>query len=494
MSRVRKSSPLLNRSSRRTKIVVTLGPATNDPAVLARVLSAGADCVRLNYSHDAVEEHARRVEQIRAMSAESGIEVGIMADLQGPKIRVARFRNGPIRLAEGDHFTIDAALALDAGDQRQVGVTYKELPQDVGAGDTLLIDDGRIVLRVRKVVDTAVHCEVVVGGILSNNKGINREGGGLSAKALTRKDRTDLRHAVALGVDYIAISFPRSAEDIREARRLIERAGGTCGIIAKMERAEAIEAAEPIIEASDGIMVARGDLGVEIGDSALPPVQKRLIKTAREMNRVVITATQMMESMIENPIPTRAEVFDVANAVLDGTDAVMLSAETSVGKYPEKTVEAMARICIGTEREWGSQGPDYRLDSEFDRIDEAIAMSAIYAANRLGARAILALTETGATTLWMSRLSSGIPIYAFTRHQSTQRRLTLYRGVYPICFDVTTTDHAEVNKAMIGHLEAGGLLNKNDIVIITKGDLSGTTGGTNAMKIVQVGKLVDHQD
>lgn len=491
MTRAAKPSPLLKRSQRRTKIVATLGPATNDPAMLARILDAGCDCVRLNYSHDTAEEHARRVGQVRALAAETGIEVGIMADLQGPKIRVARFRDGPIQLAEGDHFTIDAALANDAGDQTQVGVTYKELPRDVGAGDTLLIDDGRIVLRVTRVVDTAVRCEVVVGGKLSNNKGINREGGGLSAKALTRKDRNDLRHAVELGVDYIAVSFPRSAEDIREARRLIERAGGSCAIIAKMERAEAIDAAEELIEASDGIMVARGDLGVEIGDSALPPVQKRLIKLARELNRVVITATQMMESMIENPIPTRAEVFDVANAVLDGTDAVMLSAETSVGKYPDRTVEAMARVCVGTEREWDAQGPDFRLDTAFDRIDEAIAMSAIYAANRLDARAILALTESGATTLWMSRMDTDIPIYAFTRHLATRRRLSIYRGVYPINFDVTSTDHAEVNKSMIDLLESLGLLKNDDIVLITKGDLSGRTGGTNAMKIARVGHLVE---
>lgn len=482
----------LTKVMRRTKIVATLGPATSDANMLTRVLRAGADCVRINYSHETHEGHRARVEQVRAISQQLGREVGVIADLQGPKIRIERFKRGPVTLEEGDEFTIDAALAADEGDDDGVGVTYKDLPKDVKKGDTLLIDDGRIILQVDRVVGTAVECVVLVGGELSNSKGLNREGGGLSAKALTRKDRNDIRHAVELGADYIAVSFPRNAEDIREARRLIERAGGNCGIIAKMERAEALENVESIIEASDGIMIARGDLGVEIGDSLLPPVQKRLIKIAREMNRVIITATQMMESMIENQIPTRAEVFDVANAVLDGTDAVMLSAETSVGRYPDKTVEAMARICVGTEKEWGYQGPDYRMDAHFERIDEAIAVSAIYAANRIGAKAILALTETGATTIWMSRMSSGIPIFAFTRHVPAQRKLTLYRGVYPITFDVTTTDSLEVNKEMIQHLKYRGIIRDEDLVIITKGDLRGRTGGTNAMKIVRAGNLIEH--
>jgi pyruvate kinase len=476
---------------RRTKIVATLGPATDDPAVLDAVIRAGADVVRLNYSHGHRESHAHRMQLLRERSESLGMEIGVMADLQGPKIRIERFRDGPIELHEGNSFCIDADCDPTAGDQHRVGVSYKELPHDVNAGDTLLIDDGRIVLRVERVQDTRVECIVMAGGPLSNNKGINREGGGLSAAALTAKDRSDIRHAVALGVDYIAISFPRNGDDVREARHLIDLAGGHTGVIAKIERAEALTAIDDILDAADGIMIARGDLGVEIGDAALPAVQKRLIKLARDRNRVVITATQMMESMIEHPIPTRAEVFDVANAVLDGTDAVMLSAETSVGKYPQKAVEAMGRICLETEIEWGTKGADYRLDAHFDRIDEAIAMSTMYAANHSNAKAIIALTETGATCMWMSRVRSGIPIYAFTRNDETRRKVTLYGGVYPMPFDVTHTNYLQVNRQMVAVLEERGVVGKGELVIITKGDLRGQKGGTNIMKIVRVGELAD---
>lgn len=476
---------------RRTKIVATLGPATDSPAMLERVLAAGADVVRINYSHDTRARHARRIEAVRAAAAARGAEIGVMADLQGPKIRIGAFRQGSVVLEEGDEFIIDAELDLRAGDDHQVGVTYKALPRDVHPGDTLLIDDGRIILKVERVRDGAIHCVVLLGGELASNKGINREGGGLSAPALTRKDRADLRHAVAAGADFIAVSFPRTAEDIHAARRLIERAGGRCAIIAKIERADALDHAEEILAASEGIMVARGDLGVEIGDALLVPVQKRLIKIAREMNRLVITATQMMHSMTENQIPTRAEVFDVANAVLDGTDAVMLSAETSVGRYPDKAVEAMARICAATERQWGLQSPDYRIDERFERIDQAIAMSTMYAANRIGAKAIAALTETGATCVWMSRISSGIPIFAFTSHVHTRRRVTLYRGVYPVAFDLTQTSTEEVNRDLVAGLVARGVVHDGDTVIITKGDVFGRTGGTNTMKIVRVGDVIE---
>lgn len=487
------SGPVPDRQiRRRTKIVATLGPATDDPAVLKRLISGGTDVVRINYSHQGHEEHARRVEQVRTAAARLGVEVGVMADLQGPKIRIQRFAEGPVQLEPEAPFVLDAAHPAAAGDIERVGVTYKDLPKDVKRGDRLLIDDGRIVLEVQHVRGTAIECVVQIGGLLSNNKGVNREGGGLSAGALTRKDRQDLAHAVGLEVDYLAVSFTRHGDDIREARRLIERAGGSCGIIAKIERAEALQHLEGIIEAADGVMVARGDLGVEIGDAQLAPVQKRLIKLAREMNRVVITATQMMESMIQNPLPTRAEVFDVANAVLDGTDAVMLSAETSVGRHPVGAVEAMARVCSGTESALGYQSPDYHLDTEFEKIDEAIAMSAIYAGNRLRARAVLALTETGSTCRIMSRLNSGMPIFAFTRHRETQRKVTLYRGVYPIHFDVTHTDSLEVNSEMIDVLKQNGFLTDDDLVIITKGDLRGLEGGTNCLKIVEVGKLVEH--
>ncbi len=474
---------------RRTKIVATLGPATDDLQVLERIIKAGIDVVRLNYSHGTHEQHWERIRQLRTY----GNEIGVIADLQGPKIRIERFKNDSVYLHDGDEFVLDTELGADEGDEHHVGVTYKDLAKDVKRGDTLLIDDGRVILKAERVAGGSIECVVLLGGRLTNNKGINREGGGLSAKALTAKDRNDIRHAVELGCDYIAVSFPRNAEDMQRARRLVERAGGRCGIIAKVERAEAVAQIEEILKVSDGIMIARGDLGVEIGDAALPPVQKRLIKKARAMNKIVITATQMMESMIHNSIPTRAEVFDVANAVLDGTDAVMLSAETSIGNYPDHAVKAMDRICHETELSTGASGADYRIDQTFNRIDEAIAMSTMYAANHINAKAIAALTETGATCLWMSRVRSAIPIFAFTRNPETCRRVTLYRGVYPVFYDITHTDFLEANQEMIDHLKKRRIVKDEDIVIITKGDMRGTKGGTNGMKILRVGHLFDQR-
>ncbi|MEX2517460.1 MAG: pyruvate kinase [Gammaproteobacteria bacterium] len=477
---------------RRTKIIATLGPATDGPGAIDRLLDAGADMFRINYSHQTQPEHARRMQDIRERTAARGVEVGVIADLQGPKIRLERLTSGSTLLREGATFTIDTALASDAGTEERVGCSYKDLPGDVKVGDTLLVDDGRIVLRVKQVNSPEVVCEVVLGGELTGNKGLNKLGGGLSAAALTDKDRSDLEHAVGLGVDYIAISFPRTAEDIHEARDLLDKHGSNAHIIAKIERAEALNNIEEIVDASNAIMIARGDLGVEIGDAALPPMQKRLIKLARDMDRAVITATQMMESMILHQIPTRAEVFDVANAVLDGTDAVMLSAETSIGKYPDKTVAAMARICVETEKQRLVRVSDHRLNQRFERIDEAIAMSTMYAANHIGGKAIAALTETGSTCVWMSRISSGIPIFAFTRHLGTQRKVTLFRGVYPVGFDITHTDPLEANKEMIEILMARGVVKDGDAVIITKGDLRGSRGGTNNMKILRVGEALEH--
>jgi pyruvate kinase len=475
---------------RRTKIVATLGPATDDPGIMRKLIAAGMDVARINYSHETHARHEPRFRLVRDQAAIAGTEVGIIADLQGPKIRIERFRDGPVYLEEGDEFVIDSRLAADAGDEHRVGVTYKNLPRDVKAGDRLIIDDGRIILKVEAVRGSAVECVTLLGGRLSNNKGLNREGGGLSAESLTTKDKADLKHAVAQGADYIAVSFPRNAGDIEEARRLVNKAGGRCGIIAKIERAEALDNIEDIIQAADGIMIARGDLGVEIGDAFLAPVQKRLIRIARQMKRVVIIATQMMESMIENKIPTRAEVFDVANAVIDGTDAVMLSAETSVGKHPAQAVEAMSRICLGSERQWEELDSHVRLDVHFDRIDEAIAMSAMYAANRLDVKAIAALTETGNTCITMSRINSAIPIFAFTRHVEAQRKVTLYRGVYPINYDVTHTDSLEVNRELVDLLLERQAIGDGDLVIVTKGDIRGTTGGTNLMKIVRIGDII----
>jgi pyruvate kinase len=474
---------------RRTKIVATLGPATDDPEVLDDLIQAGVDVVRANFSHGSAEEHIQRAEAVRNRARACGRQVGVLADLQGPKIRVDRFKEGKVTLVEGERFILDAACGTLDGDQERVGIAYKELPNDVNRGDTLLLDDGRIVLWVEEVSGPEIICKVQVGGILSNNKGINRLGGGLSAAALTDKDKEDIVTAAKMQADYVAISFPRTAADVHQARELLREAGGSGGIVAKIERAEAVEDAEEIIAASDAIMIARGDLGVEIGDAELPAVQKRLIKLGRSMNRIVITATQMMESMIENPIPTRAEVFDVANAVLDGTDAVMLSAETAAGKYPAKAVAAMARICLSAEKEELASSSDHRIHTRFSRVDEAIAMSAMYAANHLGVKAIACLTESGATPLWMSRISSGIPIYALTPHVQTRRKVTLYRGVCPVSFTNTTTDHAAVNKEAVDELLRRGAVRDGDLVIITKGDFMGVMGGTNAMKIVRVGEM-----
>jgi pyruvate kinase len=472
---------------RRTKIVATLGPSTDDPRVLDDMIKAGVDVVRVNFSHGSHDEHTQRAENVRNRARACGRQVGVLADLQGPKIRIEQFERGQVHLQEGEYFTLDAELDRKAGDHLRVGVTYKDLPGDVRRGDTLLLDDGALVLWVEEVEGAQVKCRIQVGGVLSNSKGINRLGGGLSAGALTEKDRGDIRCAAAMQADYLAVSFPRSADDVNEARELFREAGGQGGIVAKIERAEAMEALEDIIGASDAVMIARGDLGVEIGDAELPAVQKQIIQVARTLDRVVITATQMMQSMIENPIPTRAEVFDVANAVIDGTDAVMLSAETAAGRHVAKVIEAMDRICRGAEHHRPDNVFERRSGVAFRSIDEAIAKAAMYTANHTGVRAIAALTESGATPLWMSRISSGIPIYAMTRHVETRRKVTLYRGVYPISFDVTTRDHVEVNREVIEELVRRGAVRDGDLVIITKGDLMGVLGGTNAMKMIRVG-------
>ncbi len=474
---------------RRTKIVATIGPATEDPKVLDKLIEAGVDVVRLNFSHDLSEVHMKRAETARNRAEAHGREVGVLVDLQGPKIRIGKFKTGRVLLVEGARFVVDAAHPLDQGTAECVGTTYKQLPQDVARGATLLLDDGRIALWVEAVQGSAVVCRVTVGGELADNKGINRQGGGLSARALTDKDREDIKTAARIQADYLAISFPRSAADVEEARELFRAAGGKGGIIAKIERAEAVEGIEEIIRASDAIMIARGDLAVEIGDAAVPPIQKRLIKLARKMNKVVITATQMMESMIDSPVPTRAEVSDVANAVLDGTDAIMLSAETASGKFPVQAVAAMDRVCRVAEQEHEVTHSRHREDVAFARVDEAIAMAAMYTANHLAVKAIAALTESGATPLWMSRISSNVPIYALTSHVETRRKVTLYRGVYPVAFQITTSDHATLNREAMDELRSRGTVRDGDRVIITKGDLTGVMGGTNAMKIAVVGNV-----
>ena len=465
-----------------------MGPATDDPKVVDELIAAGMDVVRINLSHGSHEEHEERAERVRNRARASGRQIGVLCDLQGPKIRIGRFKDGPVMLEQGDTFILDVAWPIDEGNQERVGCTYQPLPDDVSRGDTLLLNDGQIVLWVDDVQGSEVICKVQIGGMLSDNKGLNKQGGGLSAPALTPKDLEDIKFAAKIEADYLAVSFVQSADDIHQARSLMEEAGWNAGIVAKIERAEAIPVIDEILEATDVIMVARGDLGVEIGDAELPAVQKLLISKARRDNKVVITATQMMESMIANPIPTRAEVFDVANAVLDGTDAVMLSGESAVGKYPAKAVEAMARVCAEAEKQRQARESEHRLHSVFGHIDEAIAMASMYTANHLGVAAIASLTESGSTARWMSRISSGIPIYAMSSVVSTRRRVTLYRGVYPISFEPVSRDSQRVNEEVVDELLRRGAVRDGDLVIITKGDFQGLAGGTNVMKIVRVGE------
>ncbi len=474
---------------RRTKIVATLGPATTSYESLLALVEAGVDVVRLNFSHGEPEDHRQRIETIQKAAKDADQIVAIMADMQGPKIRTGKFIDGSIELENDDKFILDLNCPLDQGCKERVGVTYKNLAQDLEPADVLLLDDGRIVLGVEKIEGQQIHTRVYNGGTLSNNKGINRRGGGLSAEALTEKDRADIKIAAELDVDYLAISFPRSAADVELARELLHQAGGEAGIIAKIERAEALECIDEIIDASDAIMIARGDLGVEIGDAELPAAQKMLINRARERDTAVITATQMMESMINAPLPTRAEVFDVANAVIDGTDAVMLSGETAVGKYPVKVVNAMAGICKSAEQQRVIDGKSHRINTKFTRTDEAVAMASMYTANHLDVEVIAALTETGATTLWMSRISSGISIYALSGIEKTLRKVKLYRGVYPSYFPVRADSHAKTNYYVVKHLMQKGVVKLDDHVIITKGDMVGDVGGTNAMKIVDVSHM-----
>jgi pyruvate kinase len=476
----------MNALLRRTKIVATLGPATDDPAVLSEIVRAGVDVVRLNFSHGAVADHARRVDLVREAARQAGRYVGVLGDLQGPKIRIDRFKAGKVQLADGAEFTLDAALAIDAGDESSVGIAYKKLPTDVFAGDVLLLNDGQISLQVLSIHGPRIKTRVLVGGELGNNKGINRQGGGLSAGALPDKDREDIRTAAKLKVDYLGVSFPRDAADMDEARGLLRDAGGHGLLVAKIERAEAIKNLAAVVRASDGVMVARGDLGVEMGYAELAGLQKLIIQEARHQNRVVIMATQMMESMIINTIPTRAEVSDVANAVMDGTDAVMLSAETASGKHPTKVVEAMAQIIVGAEKyQVAHVRIRQRKSGYYEHTDEAIASAVMHTANHLHVKAIVALTESGSTSLWMSRVRSDIPIYAFTRHEATRCRVTLYRGVYPVAYDVTDKGE-EFYFSIFRLLLDLKLVAEGDSIILTKGELSGVSGGTNSMQILHV--------
>lgn len=475
---------------RRTKIVATLGPSTDTVERIEAVIKAGTNVVRMNFSHGTAEDHMKRAEKVRTAAKKLGKYVAILGDLQGPKIRVAKFKDGPIHLNIGDTFTLDAELGTNDGGQESVGIDYKELPNDVGAGDLLLLDDGRIQLKVSNVEGTKVITEVTVGGKLSNNKGINRQGGGLSADALTDKDKEDIKTAAKIGVDYLAVSFPRSGADLNYARELAEAAGCFAKICSKVERAETVaseEAMDDIIIASDAVMVARGDLGVEIGDAELVGVQKKLISRSRQLNKVVITATQMMESMISSPMPTRAEVMDVANAVLDGTDAVMLSGETAAGEFPVETVSAMARVCEGAETHPSIQLSKHRVSEEFTSISETTALSAVYAANHLKTiKAIVALTESGNTAKLMSRITSSLPIFGLSRHPHSLNMMALFRGVKPVYFDSRDSKPGHLKLDVIECLKAKGLVESGDQFIMTYGDNMETVGATNGCKIVSV--------
>lgn len=474
---------------RRTKIVATLGPATDREGELERLVQAGVDVVRINMSHGSPEEHMARADRVREIAAQYDRQVGVLVDLQGPKIRITRFEEDKIFLNAGDHFALDNNVDPTKGNQREVGLTYKSLPFDVKGGDRLLLDDGRVVLDVIEVIGERVECNVVVGGYLSNNKGINLLGGGLSADALTEKDKADIVTAAKIQCDYLALSFPRSADDVEYCRTLAENAGLNCSIVSKVERAEAVAddfTLDGIILASDVIMIARGDLGVEVGDAQLPALQKKMIKRARQLNRVTITATQMMETMIDNAIPTRAEVFDVANAVMDGSDAVMLSGETATGHSPSLVVKTMGQICFEAEKSRNVRQSMHRIDESFTAVDETIAMSAMYAANHFGVKCIAALTESGNTALLMSRISSGIPIIALTPHIETRRKVTLFRGVYPSSVDYSGLSDEEVRERILQDLKYYGTVQSGDLVVLTRGQARGTMGGTNQMEIVKV--------
>jgi pyruvate kinase len=471
---------------RRTKIIATLGPATDDPVVLEQLIVAGANVLRLNMSHGSTEDQVKRANMVREVASRVGREVGLLADLQGPKIRVERFRGGAVELSAGDPFTLDAEDTSTPGDRERVGVSYRRLPTDVKPGDVLLLDDGMISMSVESIVGGQVRCRVEQGGMLKDRKGLNLKGGGLSIAGLAEHDLPHIELAAQMGVDFLAVSFVSDAPDINRARKLLRKAGSHAALVAKIERIEAVQNLEEICDASDVIMVARGDLGVEIGDEELPGLQKRIIRTALRHNRVVATATQMMQSMVENPIPTRAEVLDVANAIIDGTDAVMLSAETAVGKYPVRVIEAMNRICLGAERHYELEGAVTQLNPRFQRIDQAIAMAAMFMATSVSVQAILALTESGSTAQWLSRVRSSVPIYAFSPTASSRRRMSIFRDVYPVHLESRSTDSDQVINVALQKLWRSGAVEAGDRIIVTMGDQTGRSGGTNSLRLIRL--------
>jgi pyruvate kinase len=472
--------------TRRTKIVATLGPATDEPEVLEKLITAGCDVVRINFSHGDAETHARRIRMVRAAARELDTDVAVLADLSGPKIRIDRFREGSVMLQAGQPFTLYARERPPAGDEHGVGVAYLGLINDVRPGSELLLDDGLMAMRVERVAGDEIHCTVQTTGKLSDRKGLNLRGGGLSVPGLSEADAADIERAAEWQVDYLAVSFPRNAADIERARELMTAAGGQAALVSKIERAEAIENLESIIDASDAVLVARGDLGVEIGDAELPGLQKRIIAASLEQNRAVITATQMMQSMVESPIPTRAEVLDVANAVIDGTDAVMLSAETAVGRHPVKVIEAMSRICLGAERHVETHVPIRRLNVRAERIDQAIAMATMVTVHSLPVKAIIALTESGSTAQWLSRVRSPAPIIALSPNRFSLRRMRLFQHVQPLFFAPGDEPAESIQRLALERVRDAGLVAPGDRVLLTLGDEMGVLGGTNTMKILTV--------
>jgi pyruvate kinase len=473
---------------RRTKIIATLGPATDSPEVLRDLILAGADILRINLSHGSHEDQAARAKQVREVARSLKKEVAILADLRGPKVRIERFMGGSVELQAGDVFTLDASDEPAPGNQSRVGLAYKGLATDVSVGDLLLLDDGLLTMRVIDVKQTDIICEVETGGVLGDRKGINVQGGGLSLPGIAEHDIEDIPRVAAMGADYLAVSFPRNADDMNDARKRLREAGSQARLVAKIERAEAIENLEEIIAASDVVLIARGDLGVEIGDAELPGLQKLITSKSLEQNRVVITATQMMQSMVESPIPTRAEVLDVANSVFDGTDAVMLSAETAVGRHPHTVVEAMNRICLGAERHADTRLNVDHLNVQFQRIDQAIAMAAMFMATNVSVQAIVALTESGSTAQWLSRVRSAVPIFALSPLLDSRRRMALYRGVYPIAHDFPSADMEESLAGGVHLLYKQGHVKEGDRIILTMGEHTGDEGGTNSLRLVQIGR------
>ena len=484
----RKIDPAAIPHHRRTRIVATLGPATDPPEILEALLRAGVDVVRLNFSHGDPSAQVARGEAVRAMALKIGREIGILADLPGPKIRVETFAEGKVALKAGNRFDLVASLDAPPGDATQVGVSYLELPGDVVAGDVLLLDDGVVQLQVTAVEGERIVTTVLNDCFLSNRKGLNKQGGGLSLGAITEKDRELIAIAAGMNVDFIAVSFCRNADDMNEARRVAKAHGSSAALVAKIERAEAIENLTEIVDASDVVMVARGDLGVEIGDAELPGLQKKIIREAVAREKVVITATQTLQSMVDSPIPTRAEVLDVANAVIDGTDAVMLSQESAAGSWPVKAVEAMARICVGAEKQFIADVDFEAARRGLERADQAIAMATMFLSEHIGVRGVVAMTESGGTARFLSRFRSSVPIFAFSRHGPARRKMALMRDVFPMDYDSRGQTPREAARGSIRLLVDAGLLQPGDRVVFTSGEHMETRGATNTLRLLEIGE------